>query len=257
MKAERIGLNGKLLQRLMLSRFAGWAKQADTADLPELRRMRNLARQVRIQIDRLLATADNRLALPRIGTATFPKPSGTDWAWRPDLWNRPLSAPGIAAIETKVKFGDEITIFHDYRESELTLRQIRNQRESDLAPYGLRMDVFGFDGSFLSLAVELPTSGAQGLHKQHLLRVEARIECERPLEIFARLNVRHGPNTEQFVRELDLGTGEPMVEFDLAFSKLNEKRVEGMWLDLIFENPEMSHVTIHDLTFCRHPRAGL
>ena len=48
-----------------------------------------------------------------------------------------------------------------------------------------------------------------------------------------------------------------MVEFDLAFSKLNEKRVEGMWLDLIFENPEMSQVTIHDLTFCRHPRAGL
>ncbi len=33
MKAERIGLNGKLLQRLMLSRFAGWAKQTDTADL--------------------------------------------------------------------------------------------------------------------------------------------------------------------------------------------------------------------------------
>ena len=76
MKAERIGLNGKLLQRLMLSRFAAWAKQADTAELSELRRMRNLARQVRIQIDRLLATADNRLALPRIGTATFPKPSG-------------------------------------------------------------------------------------------------------------------------------------------------------------------------------------
>ena len=119
------------------------------------------------------------------------------------------------------------------------------------------MDVFGFDGSFLSLAIELPSSGAQGLQKQHLLCVDARIECERPLEIFARLNVRHGPNTEQFVRELAIEDGETMFEFDLAFSKVNEKRVEGMWLDLIFDNPEMSQVTIHDLTFCRHPRAGL
>jgi hypothetical protein len=257
MKAERIGLNGKFLQRLTLSRWTAWAKRAEEAELSELRRMRIAARQLRIQIDRLLAIADNRLALPRIGTATFPKPSGTDWSWRPNLWNSPIPVSGIAAIETKAKIGDEVTIFHDCRESELTLRQVRNQRERDLAPYGLRMDVFGFDGSFLSLAIELPASGAQGLQKRHLLRVDARIECERPLEIFARLNVRHGPNTEQFVRELAIEDGETMVEFDLAFSKINEKRVEGIWLDLIFDNPEMSQVTIHDLTFCRHPRAGL
>ena len=39
---------------------------------------------------------------------------------------------------------------------ELTLRQIRNTRESDVAPFGLRMDVFRFDGSFLSLVIDLP-----------------------------------------------------------------------------------------------------
>jgi len=257
MKAERIGWNGKFLQRLTLSRWAAWARRAEEVELPELRRMRSVARQLRIHIDRLLAVADNRLALPRIGTATFPKPSGTDWSWRPNLWSSPVRVSGIAAIETKTKFGDDVTIFHDCRQNELTLRQIRNQRESDLAPFGLRMDVLGFDGSFLSLAIELPASGAQGLHKQHLLRVDARIECERPLEIFARLNVRYGPNTEQLVRELVLKDGETMVEFDLAFSKLNEKRVEGIWIDLIFDNPEMSQVTIHDITFCRYPRAGL
>ncbi len=67
--------------------------------------------------------------------------------------------------------------------------------------------------------------------------------CEKPLEIFARLNIKHGPNVEQIVRELPLDEEEVMVEFDLAYTKMNEKRVERMWLDLIFEGAEMNQIT--------------
>ncbi|MDO7631792.1 MAG: DUF6478 family protein, partial [Loktanella sp.] len=63
--------------------------------------------------------------------------------------------------------------------------------------------------------------------------------------------------TEQLVLELPLGEPEVMVEFDLGYSDINEKRVERMWLDLIFESPEMNQVTIRDLTFCRYPRAEI
>ena len=45
-----------------------------------------------------------------------------------------------------------------------------------------------------------------------------------------------------------------MVEFDLAYSQLNEKRIERAWIDLIFENPQMSQVILRDLTFGRRPR---
>ena len=83
------------------------------------------------------------------------------------------------------------------------------------------------------------------------------VELEKPLEIFARLNVRHGPNTEQIVRELPIYQDDVMVEFDLAYTKLNEKRVESMWVDLIFEGPQMNQVTLRDVTFCRTPRAEL
>jgi hypothetical protein len=38
---------------------------------------------------------------------------------------------------------------------------------------------------------------------------------------------------------------------------MNEKRVERIWLDLIFEGPEMNQVTLRDLTFSRRPRAEL
>lgn len=83
------------------------------------------------------------------------------------------------------------------------------------------------------------------------------VELEKPLEIFARLNIRHGPNTEQIVREMPLNEKDVFVEFDLAYTKLNEKRVERMWVDLIFEDPEMNQITLRDVTFARYPRAEL
>ena len=119
------------------------------------------------------------------------------------------------------------------------------------------MDVFRFDGSFLSLVLELPEDVVQGLTRRHLLRMDAVVEMEKPLEIFARLNVRHGPNTEQIVRELPLHDDDVFVEFDLAYTKMNEKRVEKVWIDLIFEGPEMNEIVLRDLTFSRRPRAEL
>ena len=83
------------------------------------------------------------------------------------------------------------------------------------------------------------------------------VELEKPIEIFARLNIKNGPNTEQIVRELDLSQDQIVVEFDLAYSNLNERRVEGAWLDLIFEGPEMNQVVLRDLTFSRRPRAQI
>ena len=153
--------------------------------------------------------------------------------------------------------GHEATLFHDCARSELTLRQLRNLREADLAPYGVRMDVFKFDGSFLSLVIDMPKASIAGLKKDHVIRIDTIVEVEKPIEIFARLNIKHGPNTEQFVRELPLYEENVMVEFDLAYSNLNEKRVEKAWLDIIFEGPEMNQVTLRDLTFSRRLRAAI
>lgn len=251
------GFLNKLVHRRTLRRWRQMAMQATKAPLPQLRQQRNQARALRGQLDRLIHIAEGRLALPQIGSSFFPRPHGTDWSWRPELWRGPLPTPGLSSVPSKSKLGDEITLFHDCKISELTLRQLRNQREEDLAPFGLRLDVFNFDGSFLSLVVDLPPEACQGLSRQQLLRIDSVIETEKPIEIFARLNIRHGPNTEQIVRELPLGTKDVTVEFDLAYSDLNEKRIERIWLDLIFEAPEMNQVILRDLTFARHRRANI
>lgn len=247
----------KLAHRDSMRRWARAARNANDTVLSELRQSRTSARLLRSHLDRLIHEADERLALPAVGSTSFPRPHNSDWAWRPEIWRGRLPKPGMSSVETKSMLGNEVTLFHDCTLSELTLRQIRNLREEDLAPYGLRMDVFKFDGSFLSIVIDLPNEAVQGLKKSHLIGMNAIIEMEKPLEIFGRLNIRHGPNTEQIVRELPLNQQETMVEFDLAYSKLNEKRVERAWIDVIFEGPEMNQVTLRDLTFSRRPRAAL
>lgn len=240
-----------------LSKWARNARMARAADLMSLRRQRLRARQLKAHLDDLIHVADERLALPLEGSTSFPKPHNADWAWRPELWRGPLPNPGMSAVQTRAMLGNEVTLFHDCEFSELTLRQLRNLREQDLAPYGLRMDVFRFDGSFLSLVLDLPTDGVEGLKRTHLIRMDMIVELEKPIEIFARLNIKNGPNTEQIVRELDLTQEQTVVEFDLAYSNLNERRIEGAWLDLIFEGPEMNQVILRDLTFSRRPRAQI
>ncbi len=257
MASRRAGIFDFFLHRRTLRRWTVAARRAAGADLSSLRSERVQARQLRARLDEVLSVADSRLALPRIGSSAFPRPGGTDWSWRPNLWRGPVDAKGIASVESKTMFGDQVTLFHDCRISELTLRQLRNTREEDLAPFALRMDVFRFDGSFLSVVVDMPEEACRGLKRNHLIRLDMIVELEKPLEIFARLNIRHGPNTEQIVREMPLHEKDVYVEFDLAYTKLNEKRIERMWVDLIFEGPEMNMVTLRDLTFARYPRAEL
>lgn len=247
----------RILYRRSLRRWSQAARGADSADLSDLRRDLDEARKLRQRLDEVVFVAESRLSEPRIGSTTFRRPAGTDWAWRPELWRGPLAQKGIAGVESRAKLGEDVTVFHDCKVSELTLRQLRNQEAADLAPFGLRLDIFGFDGSFLSLVMDLPEEACRGLRRRHIIRMDAILTLERKIEVFARLNIRHGPNTEQIVRELPVQSTETFVEFDLAYSNLNEKRVEAMWVDLIFDLPAMNQAVVRDVTFSRYPRAEL
>jgi len=247
----------RLLHRRMVRVWRRTARTAPTMPLDEVRRTRARSMRLAHALQETLAVAEHRLARPVVGSTASPRPHGTDWSWRPELWRQPLPRPGMAGAPSNSMIGREVTVFHDCARSELSLRQLRNTRAADLAPYGLRMDVFAFDGSFLSLVIDLPQAATDGLTRRHLVRLDTIIELEKPLKIFARINIRHGPNTGQIVRELPLAAAETTVEFDLGYSQLNEKRIERAWIDLIFETPAMSEITLRDVVFSRRPRAAL
>ncbi|MEL7026837.1 MAG: DUF6478 family protein [Pseudomonadota bacterium] len=237
-----------------------WTRLADAAPetRPEtLKAVRRRARALQQRVDRLIHIADERLALPMVGSAGIRKPLHTDWAWRPSLWSGPVRPIGAVAVSASTAIGDGLTLFHDCSRSEVMLRQMRNKKKDDLAPYGARIDVFSFDGSYLSLVLDLPTEAVDGLTRNHLVRLETRITTEKPLEFFSRLNVQHGPNTEQIVREVPEGERDRVVEFDLAYSQVRERQLTRAWVDLIFENPSFNEIRIEDVTLTRRPRAAL
>jgi len=113
------------------------------------------------------------------------------------------------------------------------------------------MDVLRFDGSYLSLAIDLPEPAPQGLTRDHILQVDMLTEVERPLDIFARLNLHQGPNAQQLVQEVD-GS---VVEFDLSASGMTGALIDLAWVDLIFDRPAMNRVLLRDLVVSRRPRA--
>ena len=233
------------------------AREVGTARFDTLDRQRTHADALATCLAEFRHAADERLTFPRPGRDRFDRPGGTDWAWRPDAFRGALLRRGVAGVGNRAELDTGLTLFHDCDISELTFRQVRNRGASDLAPYGLRLDVFRFDGTFLSVALDLPGEAIAGLSRRHIVRLAITLHLERPAEVFARLNVKHGPNTEAMLREIPDPEGELTVEFDLAYTDLNEKRIEAAWLDLIFEGAEMNQIELRDLTLCRYPRAEI
>ena len=250
-------LINRLIHRRMLRRWTRIADAADSMPLADLRTARSRARQTRRQVERVMHHADTRLALAAATAASPPRPKGADWAWRPMPWLAPLAVQGLIGFPSPSQFADAVSIHHDCADSELALRQIANTGANIRCPFAISLDVFGFDGSFLSLAIDLPPDAAQGLKLRHLIRLELQLETERPVKTYARLNVRHGPNSEQILRELPGQDTLAIIDFDLANSPIDERRIGHLWLDLIFDAPRMNRITLRDLTFSRRPRAGV
>jgi hypothetical protein len=255
------GQLAKIIDRWRLRKVQDyWTRTADAAPAMRplaLHSLRGQARAMRRQIDRVIHAADHRLSAPAIGSALPRLPLGTDWSWRADAWRGPLPLPGLIASSDRNRISDDLALYHDCPLGEVAVRQSRNVGEGDRAPFGLTVEVFGFQGSFLSLATTLPPEAVQGLKVRHLLRVDALIDADRPLRAYARLNIKHGPNVAQLVREVPSQNGEVVVEFDLAYAKLDDTRIERAWLDLIFNDAAMTGLMLRDLVVSRRPRAEL
>ena len=212
---------------------------------------------MRRQLDRVLLAADARLSVPALSTGLPQMPLGTDWSWRPDLWRGALPEPGAVALGERTSLGDGVALYHDCPLGEVVVRQVRNDKPEDRAPYGLAIDVFGFKGSFLSLALNLPDAAVQGLKARHLVRAEMVVDSDGPVKAYARLNIKHGPNLAQPVSSLPEQGRDKVAEFDLAYADLNDKRIERSWLDLILNDAAMTRIVIRDVVISRRPRAEL
>lgn len=236
------------------------AAQADGIRGSALRDLRDEAGDLREVLSRFLQRTDRRVGRSRAALNALHLPPGTDWRWRPDVLSAPLPVPGLVQPESGVRLGDEVALWHDCPARAVMLRQVLNSRVADLAPFGLRLEVFGFSGNFMALSMDLPAAALEGLGPDHILRVETALTVEQPLNIYLRLNLEHGPSVEQLQNYLGYvspdATGTTVAAFDLAESGLGKARLDKAWLDMIFEAPALNAIQIRELFASRHLRAG-
>ena len=221
----------------------------------ELVQLRSAALDLRNMLDRVTRRADSQILRRKFKRSGFQKPADANWAWRPELWSSAIASTGVASARSETPLGQEVRLFHDCKMANLTIKQFRNLRHIDLAPFGCMLEVFQFNGSYLSLAITLPQEATIGFKAENVVELEAIIESERLLKILARLNIKHGPNVGQIIREFSNDDKVSSVGFDLGYLMLHESRIQEIWLDFIFEEPEMNLIKIRDLTFYRRPRS--
>lgn len=251
-------MSGFLEKQFLRRSVQKWSDLADRAPklaAAELVDLNSKARQLRRQLDKLTVAAETALLSDPQGGII--RPDQCDWAWRPDPWCARSDTPGIVGAPSPCALSQGVTLFHDCARSEICLRQIRTNTPGAGADFATQIDVFRFDGSFLSVVLSLPDPAIRQLSRNHVMTLRTKMTRENPIEVFARLNVQHGPNTEQMVRQLEFEGDSGLAEFDLAYSNINEKRVEKIWIDLIFDNPAMNQITIDEMTLTRAPRADL
>lgn len=241
--------------------WQGLLDRAQRRDSPVPRDMRDEARDLQQILTRYLHTTQTRSLGASDSLARMELPAGTDWRWRPEILRARNAIPALVAPPSGRWLSDEVALFHDCPKRALILRQARNRRATDLSDYALALEVMGFEGSFLSFSLGFPAQALEGLGGHHVVRLESTLQSERPITVYARLNIQQGPNTEKILRQM----GDPIegancnrvVEFDLGYADMSQRSVEKVWLDVIFEAPFMNAVALRDVILSRHARAQI
>lgn len=247
---ERLGL-GQSLKRWRRALQAGGLSAA------ELRAMLTEMGSLRNRLDTLTAQAQTALLHRATEGGLSINDIQCDWHGRPGAWDQAMRPRGIVDLPSPTALPGGVTVYHDAGRHDLSLRQEVAPDSYGDARYGLVLEVYRFDGSFVSFVHDLPPEAIVGLTLSHFIAVDIVAEREQPVEVYARLNIQHGPNVEQMVRQVDFRGAAGRAEFDLAYTRINERRIEKAWLDLIVEGPEMTRIALWDVVVMRAPRADV
>ncbi|MCX8509057.1 MAG: DUF6478 family protein [Rhodobacteraceae bacterium] len=241
--------------KIRLTRWRRATARLPGLSLAAVRQRRIDARALRREIDTYIDLAEE-LLLSSLDRPTQ-RPAASDWVWQPQLFRRALERKGFAGQAAPWRFDPELVLFHDCPLALLSARQFLVEPGESRSPFGLQLDCFHFAGSYLSLSLDLPQEAACSMNHLHLVTVGGRLRALKPGAVYARLNIRHGPNLAQMTQRMEGDNGMMAATFDLAQTALNEKRIENAWLDLLFEAPALNQYRLSDLTLHRRPRAEI
>lgn len=206
--------------------------------------MRHFNRQMQ---DRLFAFAyayEGQLHRPYAHSKIASVPSNAVLKERPLLWQRRLKEK-IAYHDDRITLGDDATLYHDCPYQEICMSQKRNIGSRFEAPYSLRLDIFEFAGSFLS--VSIPIRFAPSLTQDQNILLRWGSASDAPIESFVKLTIEKGSQKE--VQELTTEKSDQihMAEFDLSTFHTALDQSQRAWFDISFHNMRANEITLQDL----------
>lgn len=145
-------------------------KQLPTSDLD---RMHGQIRGMRDRLDSMAAKARTELRTRSKLAEGIDRPDQCDWAVRPAPWHEEMRPRGLVNLSSPQKLPGGVTLFHDANHADMSLRQELAPSWMEGAQFGLVLEVYRSDGSFVSLVQDLPQEALNGTDPQSLHLVEA------------------------------------------------------------------------------------
>jgi hypothetical protein len=248
---------GFLGRAISTASFKFWRRRLQRAareKTAKLRQQRREALTLQTQLADVLERINDELHHRLGDSKTYWHGSTMLWSWRPELWTMRCPSRSGPVMQSGARLTSNTKVFFDGGDRAVIFKQLRNDISQGFAPYGVALELFQFDGSFLSLAIDLPDSLCGTFAKDKLIDLSGAIFAERATGFTVRLNIKHGPNTEQLIQAHDINWSNIGVEFDIEHLKINVNRVEKIWFDLVFETPNFNRISHTDLVFSKRPR---
>jgi hypothetical protein len=251
------GYLGRALSAAYLKFWRNRLQRAAEEKTAKLRQQRREALALQRELGDVLPRINDELHHRLHRSKAYRHGSNMLWAWRPELWAVPSPSAAGPVPQSGAHLASNTKVFFDDADCAVIIQQFRNDMSEAFAPYGVALELFQFEGSFLSLAIDLPDELYETFAKDELIGLSGAIVAERPTGFTVRLNIKHGPNTEQLIQAHDLRNSEFGLEFDPEHLKINVNRVEKIWLDLVFETPNFNRISLIDLAFSKRPRVEI
>lgn len=167
------------------------------------------------------------------------------WSWRP-LPAGPIPDTGPGPLLSGAAPCPGIEIFHDADEADGSLR---------VGPDGLELSISAFDGSYLSIAIELPSPSLALLTDARLFEAALTVRQAPARAAWLRLNLGDGPRTLRSVSALgaDREREGCHATIDLAaFAHSGSPR--RAWVEIIFDCAGKAAIAIPEAVFWLAPR---
>lgn len=142
---------------------------------------------------------------------------------------------------------DRVTLFHDASDALFTCTVGGDA--------WVRLTLYQFGGSYLSLAAGLRKSDLRQLRPGTVMTYSLDASATRPLAVFARLNLRSAEQTETLFETIVLHQEPHELRFALDGVRVPFSQVNAGWLDLIFSDPSMREIDIQSIavSFAKAP----